>query len=995
MRSPLPKVSRRGKVTFAVVGAVLVVLIFADQLIDLWVDWKWYGEVGYTNVFGGLLRTRIWLFLLFGLGVGAFVAANLYLAFRLRPIMRTNSPEQHALERYRMMLSPRIGLYVGAVGVVIGLFAGLSGQGHWQQWMLFTNGGDFGVADPQFNTDVGFYVFDFPFWRYLLDVGFTATALAILGSLAMHYVYGGVRLQGVGDRMSVGARAHLTALVAFFVLLKAVAYFLDRRALLLEYNSGTQLYGAGYTDINAVLPAKEILTYISIVVAIAILIFSNTGMRNLVWAGASLALLGLAAVAIGGIYPAAVQQFTVKPNIRDKEAPYIQNTITATRQAYGIADVKRDPYGAQTEIPPNSLTTDKSIVPTVRLLDPAVVNQTFSQYQQIRSFYDFNEKLDVDRYMVDGHLQDFVVGVRELNYAGLSGTQTSWVSKHTVFTHGYGFVAAPANTICDGAPYFVSGLLSTNTSTGNSGAGKCQASTDTIKVDQPRIYYGELSTDADYVVVGKASASDPDQEFDRPAGDSEQQFSYDGKGGVSASSFFQRAMFGLHFREANFLLSDALNDNSKVMYLRNPRERIERVAPFLTLDGDPYPAVVNGRVIWIFDGYTTSATYPYAQQVDLRAASSDATSGTGSVLQARQNINYIRNSVKATVDAYDGTVTLYQFDESDPILAAWNKAFGGNLIKPKADIPAELAAHFRYPEDLFKVQRDLLAKFHVSDPRQFNSAQDFWEVPDDPATGAGQAGATGKQPPYYLLTQFPGVQTSRFQLTAALTPRDRQNLAALLTGVIENGKPKLELLELPRETRTPGPGQAQQAMATDRDAISQINLLKGQGTQAQVVYGNLLSLPYGGGLLYVQPVYVKSANVNPFPLMRLVLVSYGNLVGFDSTLQGAINALVKKAGEAPTNPPPGTGNETPPPSGQPSGTPTTPPPVMPNTELAAAAAKVSAAITKVQDAQVKGDFAAYGAALAELDAAMKEFQAAQSKSVSNNTTPSPTGTPSG
>lgn len=973
-----------------------------DQLIGLWADWLWFDEVGYTNVFGGLLRTKILLFLLFGLGVGGFVAANLYLAFRLRPPSRANSPEQLALERYRMLLTPHVGLWVTAVAVVVGLFAGVSGQGRWQQWLLFTNGGDFGVTDPQFRTDVGFYVFDFPFWRYLLDVGFTSTTLAVLGALAVHYVYGGVRLQGVGDRMSVAARAHLTGLVSLFVLLKAVAYFLDRRALLLGFNQGTDLWGAGYTDINAVLPAKEILAYISIVVAIAILVFSNAGARTLVWAGASLALLGLAAVAIGGIYPYVVQQFEVKPNIREKEADYIGRTIESTRQAYGIGEVRRDPYSAQTEVPPASLASDQTIVPTIRLLDPAVVNETFSQYQQIRGFYDFNEKLDVDRYMVDGRLQDYVVGVRELNQAGLTGTQTTWVSEHTVFTHGYGFVAAPANTICDGAPYFVSGLIVGTGAASNDGqnGAKCQAAAETIKVDQPRIYYGELSNRDNYAVVGKASESTPDPEFDRPAGTSDQKFTYDGKGGVPVASFLRRTLYSLYFREANFLLSDVFNDNSKLIYISNPRERVERVAPFLTLDGDPYPAVVGGRVTWILDGYTTSATYPYSQRVDLRAASSDITSGAGTVLQARQNINYIRNSVKATVDAYDGTVTLYQFDANDPVLTAWNKAFGGNLVKKQSETPPELAAHFRYPEDLFKVQRDLLSKFHVSEPRDFNSSQDFWQVPDDPAAQAGSAG-TGKQPPYYLLTQFPGTQSSRFQLTSALTPTNRQNLSALLTGVIDDNRLKLELLELPRENRIPGPGQAQQTMATDAQAISQINLLKGQGTQAQVVYGNLLSLPYGGGLLYVQPVYVKFANANAFPLMRLVLVSYGTLVGFDTTLTGAINAMVKKAGETVGQPPGGQPPPAQPPATSPSATqpPTGQPPSLQNAELAAAAARVDTAIGKVRTAQQAGDFKAYGDALAELDAAMKEFQSALAKAAppapAAPSSPAPAPSPSG
>src|SRR5215831_3691040 len=483
MRSPLPRVSRRGKVAIAVIGVTLFLLIFADQIVDLWTDYLWFGEVQYTAVFTGLLRTKIWLFLLFGLGFGAFVAGNLYLAFRVRPLLRANSPEQQALERYRMVLSPRLGLWTVLIGGVVGLFAAFSGEGHWQQWMLFRNGGDFGIKDPQYGVDIGFYVFKFPFYRYLLNVGFTATALAILGAVAVHYLYGGVRLQGVGDRMSTGARIHVTSLVALFVLLKAVAYWLDKRELLLGFNDGTDLYGAGFTDINAVLPAKDILTWISVVVAVAILVFANSRMRNLVWAGASLALLGIAAVAIGGIYPTVVQQFQVKPNLRDKEAPYIAHTIEATRAAYGIAGVDDKPYKADADTPPPALAKDTTIVPTIRLLDPAVVNETFSQYQQIRSFYNFNEKLDVDRYMVDNRLQDFVVGVREVDYSKLVGQQTNWLNSHTVFTHGYGFVAAPANTICEGAPMFVSGLLgTTTTTTTDQSNGSCVATTEAIKV---------------------------------------------------------------------------------------------------------------------------------------------------------------------------------------------------------------------------------------------------------------------------------------------------------------------------------------------------------------------------------------------------------------------------------------------------------------------------------------------------------------------------------
>ena len=981
MRSPLPRVSRRGRVTIVVLAVVLLVFMFADRIVNLWTDWLWFGEVGYTSVFTGVLRTRLLLFLIFGVVMAGIVFGNLYLAYRTRPLLRANSLEQHALDRYRVLLTPRIKLWLALVAGVVGLFAGLAAQGHWQQWLLFANGGKFGVTDPQFKADVGFYVFDYPFWRYLLDFGFAATTLAIIGSLALHYLYGGVRLQGVGDRMTTAARVHLTTLIAVFILLKAAAYVLDRRALLLDFNSGTDLWGAGYTDVNALLPAKEILGYISVLVAIAVIVFSNMRGRNLVWAGASLALLGIAAVAIGGAYPAAVQRFTVQPNLRDKEAPYIQRTIDGTLAAYGLDTVEVKAYSANTLTPPASLTTDNTVVPNIRLLDPAVVSDAFTQAQQIRNIYDFNAQLDIDRYTIDGKTQDYVVGVREINYTKLTGQQTNWLNRHTVFTHGYGFVAAPANrTVCNGLPYFVSGgFLGEQAATGeNATQSNCTSPTEVIRADQPRIYYGELATD--YVIVGRPDGSTTDTEFDRPAGSSEQHYTYQGSGGVDVGSFGRRLLYALHYREGNFVLSDVFNENSKVLYVRDPRERVKKVAPFLTLDGDPYPAVVGGKIVWLLDGYTTSSTYPYSQRTDLAVSTTDALTGAGGVAaQAKENINYIRNSVKATVDAYDGTVTLYNFDETDPVLKAWNKAFGGKLIKPKAEIPAELAAHFRYPEDLFKVQRDLLSRFHVKDPKEFNSGQDFWEVPDDPARH-GTAAATGKQPPYYLLTQFPGETGVSFQLTAALTPTKRQNLAALMTGRYVDGEPKLELLELPRENRIPGPGQSQQNMANDPTTRESLNLLQGTGGQSQLVYGNLLSLPYGGGMLYVQPVYLKSNVNNPYPLLKKVLVSYGDKLGYADTLDQALAQLVKGTTTAPpTEPatPPTTPTTPTTPPSTPTTAPTTPAAPPAAGDLAAATAKVQAAIEKLRAAQTSGNFEEYGKALAELDAAIKEFEAAQ------------------
>jgi uncharacterized membrane protein (UPF0182 family) len=983
MRTPLGRVSRRGRVTVIVLVIVFLLFTLFDRVVEAWTDWLWFSEVHYTQVFSGVLVTRLVLFALFGLGMALVVGANLYLAYRLRPLLRPHSAEQHTLERYRMLLVPHFGAWVGAAAGLIGLFAGLSAQSHWQDWLLFANSEPFGVKDPQFGVDVGFYVFEYPFWRFLLGAAFTAVVISVLGALAVHYLFGGVRLQGAGERMSPAARAHLTALVAAFVVLKAVAYYLDRRGLLLGHNESVDVYGAGYTDINSLLPAKEILAWISIVVAVAILVFSNAFMRNLVWPGVAIGLLVISAVAIGGIYPAAVQSFTVRPSPLSKESRYIQRSIDATRQAYGLADVKTIAYPGTTKAPPPDLAAEKETVPNIRLLDPAVVSDTYTQLQQVRGFYDFGEKLDIDRYNLDGHLQDYVVGVREINYSKLSAQQSNWQNRHTIYTHGYGFVAAPANKlVCGGQPYFVSGFLAVRKDqpppTGATGE-SCSSDTDLILANQPRIYYGERMTENEYAIVGKPGGG-KDAEFDRPTGAADEYFTYNGSGGVPIGSYGRRLLYALKYKETNFLLSSVFNDNSRLLYVRDPTERVKKVAPFLKIDGDPYPAVVNGQVLWIIDGYTTSSTYPYAQRVNLHDATSDSLTNVGTIAQVREEINYMRNSVKATVDAYTGAVTLYAFDEADPVLKVWNKAFGGNLFKPRSAIPQALIDHLRYPEDQFKVQRDLLAKFHVTDPSGFFSQQDFWEVPIDPAREKDGL----KQPPYYLVARFPGEDATMFQLTAAAVPRKRQNLASLISAYYDNGgHPKISVLELPDDTAISGPIQVFAKMTSFPDVRRDLSLFTQSG---KVLHGNLLSLPIGGGMLYIEPLYIQSNTENSYPLMKKVLLSYGEFVGYADDLKQGLDQLVQASGK---QPPPG-GNQ--PPSGnQPPNTGTG---GQPSGALAAATARLQQAISNLRAAQQSGDFEAYGKALKELDDAIKAWEEANRQS-SSTPSPGPQATPSG
>lgn len=994
----MPRIGRRGRVALLVLACVILFFILLGWVVGIWTDWLWFSQVHYTRVFSTILWNRIGLFAVFGAVVGLIVWFNMWLAFRLRPLLRPSSAEQHALDRYRSVLGPHFGRWAGILAAVVGFFTGLSAQGHWRQWLLFTNAQPFGVDDPQFGVDIGFYVFRYPFWRYLMGVGFTTVVVCLISALLVHYVFGGVRLQGRGDRMTTATRAHLTAIVAAFVLLKAVAYFLDQRGLVLAHNGGTGLYGAGYTGVNALLTAKQILTWISVVVAVAILVFSNAFIRNLVWPGIAIGLLALSAIAVGGIYPAVVQTFTVKPNIRDKEATYIARSIAATRAAFGLSTVTTTDYPASTLAPPPDIGQDSGTVANVRLLDPSIVSDTYTQLQQVRGFYDFTQKLDVDRYVIDGQPRDYVVGVRELDYGSLTGQQGNWQNEHTVYTHGYGFVGAPANKIvCGGQPAFASGFLDST----NPDEVACQSPTDQIPVANPRIYYGEGMDP--YAIVGKAPGG-KDAEYDRPKGDNDQQYvTYDGSGGVPVGSTWRRVLYAYKFKEINFLISSVFNGNSKILYERDPRKRVQKVAPFLTLDGDPYPAVVDGRIMWIIDGYTTAATYPYSQQVDLKAATNDSLTGAGAAPQTQHNINYLRNSVKATVDAYTGTVTLYAFDNTDPVLKAWNQAFGGHIVRPASEIPPDLAAHFRYPEDQFKVQRELLTQFHVTDPRQFYSSQDAWEVPQDPAPHA-----KARQAPYYLLARFPGQQSSTFQLTAAMTPRGRQNLAALISGFYVDGKPRLQILQLPDDTQVSGPGQADQKMTNDQEVRSNITL----STTADVLFGNLLSLPVAGGMLYVEPLYLKSKGENTYPQLKYVLVNFGQYIGYGDTLQAALSRMRKAvaanpppSGPSPDPSSPGTSTSptpspTPPPP-SPSPTPNSPPTNSPpvttpapgggtgvDPAVAAAAERIQQAIDDLRAAQKSGDFDAYGQALQELNDAIDAYEKARAAA-----SPNPSGAP--
>jgi uncharacterized membrane protein (UPF0182 family) len=967
---PVPALSRRAKLVLGAVAVLLVLFTAIGTLTNVYVDYLWFDETDYTEVFWTELQTRALLFAVAGVATGGLVATSIYLAYRFRPTFRPMSLEQQNLERYRQSLEPRRGLVLTSVAVVLGLFAGFTAQGSWQTWLTFRNSTDFGRTDPQFGTDLSFFVFDYPFYRLALGFGFAIVLLALIGSVVTHYVFGGLRLQTPGQKLTAAARVQLSVLLGLFVALKAVAYWLDRYGLVYS-DRGEVFTGASYTDVNALLVPKTILVFVAAVCALAF--FANIFVRNFLLPAAALVLLLISSLVIGVAYPAIVQQFVVRPSADQKEAPYIKRAIGSTLAAYGLDDIDYVEYAQETtgdEVDPATvnaeLRNDTQTIPNARLLDPNVLSETFTARQQIRNVYGFPEKLDIDRYTINGQTRDYVVAVRELNSAGLSENQDTWINRHTVYTHGNGFVAAPANEVVAGTeggePNFTTGDLPVR---------------GEILPEEPRIYYGELIQQGGqdvYSVVGAPDGSDP-REFDRPEdGSDEGQLNntYDGEGGVEIGSFFRQLTFAIYYRERNFLLSGAVNDESKVLYVRDPRERVEKAAPFLEVDGDPYPAVIDGKVQWVLDGYTTSDSYPYAEPRDLGTTAQDSLTGAGTTALPNDQFNYIRNSVKATVDAYDGTVTLYEWDKEDPVLQTYRKAFP-NTIHDREDMPEELVAHVRYPEDLFKLQRDILTRYHVSDAVDFYNQNDRWQVPDDPTQDTEDA-----QPPYYILAQRRGDEDASFQLTSALNAFNRENLSSFISASSDPATyGQIQVLRLPGNTPFRGPQQVQQSFITNNQVRPDLTLFNSQESRA--VFGNLLTLPIGGsGLLYVEPLYVQGTGENSFPLLQKVLVNYGDRVGYGDTLEQALDQVFGAgAGEAAVN---GEGT---PPADEPA-TPTQPSPTTPpdggtsgNAAMDQAVEDIQSALEALQTAQRNGDFAGQGQALENLQAAVEAYQQAQ------------------
>ena len=883
-----------------VVAIIAVLLFIGPMLVGFYTDWKWFGAIEYRGVFTKTLITRIVLFILFGLVAAAVTYVAGLIVWRGRGDSMDMADFNSPVYQYRKSIESTMRVFLKVIPVLVGVVSGLLGQANWRTVMLFLNSHDFGVADPQFNHDLGFYAFRLPVWSMLVNAFSMLVAVCFLIALVGHYILGGIRLgnraAGVRGSLSKSARTQLAVTAGIWMLLQVAGYWLGRYELL--YNQHSLFTGGSYTDINAYLPAKIILMIIGVFVAVAI--FSAVVIKDLRIPGLAVVLMVLSSLVIGQGWPLIMERFSVNPNRQAKEAESISRNIESTRFAYGLTDDKvtyEENWGAD-DVSDDKVASDDSTISNLRLLDPDILAPTFTQMQQLKNFYGFPETLAMDRYEIDGELRDFVVAARELDPNELQENQQNWINRHTVYTHGNGFIAAQANTVDEvardagsargGFPIFTVADLQTQAGKDAEGEGETKNAEESlgIKVDQPRTYFGPVIASAqdgmDYAIVGKTG--DKPVEYDTDTS----TYTYDGKGGVDIGNIVDRTAYALKYQELNFLLSDRVGSESKLLYDRDPRERVEKVAPWLTTDSSTYPAVIDGRVKWVVDGYTTLDSLPYSQRTSLTETTQDTQNPTGTTQRlVNDQVGYIRNSVKATVDAYDGTVDLYEFDTEDPVLKAWEGVFPG-VVKPESEISDELRQHLRYPEDMFKVQRNLLAKYHVDDPGVFFNNDAFWSVPEDPTAGESQG---LNQPPYYVLAADPETKKPSFQLITSYRGLNRQFLSAhMAVSSDPDNYGNITVRVLPTNTQTQGPKQAQDAMMSSDQVARDRTLWQGSN---DLKNGNLLALPVGDGeILYLEPIYSqRKGQESAFPKLLRVLVSYKGRVGYAPTIGEALDQV--------------------------------------------------------------------------------------------------------
>ena len=864
-------------------SALFVLMLSLRGLAGFWTDYLWFDALGHENVFVSVFGAQVVLVVLFTLLFFGLLYGNLTVADRLAPPIRPPGPEEDLLRGYHLAVGHRRGLVRLVLSGLFALIAGLGVSGRWQEWLLFTNAVDFGVSDAQFGRDLGFYIFRLPFMSFVISWLFATLVVVLILTTIFHYINGGIRLQSVGERVQPQVKVHLSVLLGLIALVRAGDYWLARFELTTS-NRGA-VVGATYTDVNAQLPVTNLLILISLFAVVLLLV--NIRRRGWVLPALAVGLWAFVALVMGGIYPAVIQSLRVEPAESEKEAPYIARNIEATRMAFGldtITVVQLSDF--DNRIDASDLRSNRGTVRNIRILDPLIVQGTFDRLQGEREFYTFTDEMDTDRYTIGGETTQVLLGTRELEV----NPNRSWENQHVAFTHGYGVAMAPVSQVRgSGDPDFLVGDLPVS----------IDPSVE-VTLDRPQLYVGE-GLDG-YAVVG-ASRSEVDYTDENQETQAVRYADIGGEGGVGMGTLTRRAAFALRFGQLEPLISNFVTSDSRVFYVRDVRERVEKLAPFLLFDADPYPVLIDGRILYVVDGYTTTDRYPYSQF----ASSGELPRASG---LNRQSFNYVRNSVKATVDAFTGEVKFYVVDESDPLVVAYGAAFGG-LFTPASEMPASLVAHLRYAEDLFRIQSEVWGRYHVEDTQNFYQRASEWAVSQDPGrTGEGAANlavvdeagfrigtARMRMAPYRTMVALPDGDDAEFVIMRAFVPLDeddaRKELAAYMVGRSDGDRYGELVVYRPPSSNFDGPALAEERIRNDEAVASLQTLLSQRGSN--VLFGELLLVPIENSILYVRPLYVQAEGDNTVPELERVIVAVGEKVVMANSLQEALEELTRSS----------------------------------------------------------------------------------------------------
>jgi uncharacterized membrane protein (UPF0182 family) len=898
----------RSRAAFVLI-LVLFVLGFVGQIVPLYTDWLWFEEVGYVAVFLKILSLRGSLFSAVAVGVLVFLYANLTFAARTaRPDVLWELEDQLGLPG-RVVIEPLIRRFLPVILLLIAFASGLRASARWQTVLSYLNAVPFGTPDPLFGRDLAFFVFVLPMFRMLLGWGTTLVIATLVLTVVIYVLQRSLVLTSRGPRLATGARSHLLVLGALLLVLLGVGFWLDRFELV--YSARGVIFGASYTDVHASLPVLGALAVLAVLCAVACLAQLGTGGFRLVAGG----LLVLAAVWVGGlgVYPALLQRFSVTPNELNAERPFIVHNIRMTRQAYGLDRIEEREFPADERLDARALDRNASTIKNIRLWDYRPLLRTFAQLQEIRTYYKFQD-VDNDRYMVNGEYRQLMLSPRELSYAHLQSR--IWINEHLTFTHGYGVVVGPVNRVtAEGLPEFLVQDIPPRSTDGFP------------KVTRPEIYYGETSNE--YVLVRTRS-----QELDYPAGDQNVYARYTGQGGVVISSWLRKLAFAARFGEIKILLSNDLAPDSRIMMYRTIGDRIRQIAPFFHYDRDPYMVVTGeGRLVWMLDGYTTSDRYPY----------SDPVRGLG---------NYIRNSVKVTLDAYDGRVIFYLADPTDPIVRAYAAGFPG-LLQPLSAMPEDLRNHIRYPEDFFAIQARKYATYHMLEPQVFYNKEDLWAVPRRTIEGRDR-----EMEPYFTIMRLPEQAKEEFILLTLFNPSRRDNMIAWLAA--RSDPPnygRLIVYNFPKQKLVYGPRQIDARIDQDPVISQQLSLWNQRGST--VIRGSLLAIPVDKSLIYVQPLYLAAAEQGALPELRRVIVAYGNQIAMEQTLEQSLARIFGGAAPAPAATTTATAA---PGAARPA-----------SSAIGGAAQRALEIYNRAQDALRRGDWAQYGAEQKRLEEALRSL----------------------